>query len=143
LTTGFLPLPPTIDGLAWSQQIFFLGYPYGLATQIKGSDPGDRIAFVKSGIWSATATVDGVDLIYIDGHNNPGFSGGPVIGFKPGATEAQVFGVISGYRLEHQPLYAGTTEISEITAVANSGIVIATSINHVLHALNAASAGSD
>ena len=77
LTIGDLPLPADGDGLVWSQQMYFLGYPYGLATNINSADSGERIPFVKSGIWSAVATVDGIYTIYLDGHNNPG-SGGVV-----------------------------------------------------------------
>jgi hypothetical protein len=32
LTPDF-PLPATSKGMTWSQQVFFLGFPYGLATE--------------------------------------------------------------------------------------------------------------
>jgi S1-C subfamily serine protease len=135
LTEGGLPLPASVDGLAWSQQLYFLGYPYGLATNINTADPGDRIPFVKSGIWSAAGKVDGVYLIYVDGHNNPGFSGGPVVGFPAQGDALQVCGVVSGYRTERQPVYVGTEKLEEFSATANTGIVIATGIQHVVEAI--------
>ena len=46
-------------------------------------------------------------------------------------------GVISGYRTEKQPVYAGSIVLSDLTAVANTGIVVASSIQHVTHAINA------
>lgn len=139
LTEGELPLPASVDGLAWSQQLYFLGYPYGLATNINTADPGDRVPFVKSGIWSAAGKVDGVYVIYVDGHNNPGFSGGPVVGFPPEGDALQVCGVVSGYRTERQPVYVGAERLEQFSATANTGIVIATGIQHVVDAIKRAS----
>jgi hypothetical protein len=135
LTQRDLPLPASVDGLAWSHELYFLGYPYGLATNINTADPGDRIAFVKSGIWSAAGKVDGVYLICVDAHNNPGFSGGPVVGFPPGGDDLRVC-VISGYRTEQQPVYVGVEKLEPLSAQANTGITIATGIQHVTEAID-------
>lgn len=78
--TADLPLAPTMKGAAFSQDVFFLGFPYGMALQLAHAGPDPTIAFVKKGILSAQGAVEGVDLLYIDALNNPGFSGGPVIG---------------------------------------------------------------
>lgn len=134
--TADYPLPATGVGLLWSQRTFFLGFPYGLATVLGA--PQDRIAFVKGALFSGSDKVGGVDLLYLDGMNNPGFSGGPVVfnrdedGLRP-----QVCGVIAGYRFERQPVYQGTTPVAEMEA--NTGIIVATDIRHVTDAIVRAS----
>ncbi len=87
------------------------------------------------GIISASEWVDDVHVLYLDGLNNPGFSGGPVVGYHHATGAMHVFGVVSGYRTEQQPVYVGTHEIG--TAQANTGIVIATWIDHVTDAIKA------
>lgn len=135
--TPDLPLPASRDGLVWSQRVFFLGFPYGLATVVGGA-PDQRIAFVKGAVFSAAAEVDGVHQLYLDGINNPGFSGGPVVFNRNGdSTRAQVCGVIAGYRFEAQPVYQGTTPVGQVEA--NTGIIIATDIRHVTEAIARAS----
>ena len=56
------------------QQVWFLGYPYGIASHFQS---GKVAPFIKRGTMSAidAANPDAI-VIYIDGFNNPGFSGG-------------------------------------------------------------------
>lgn len=86
-----LPLIVTSRDAMLSQDIYFLGYPYGIKHRIHSSD-GFAFPLVKKGIISA---FDG-DMIWFDGHNNPGFSGGPIVVKK--GNEMQVIAVVSGYR---------------------------------------------
>jgi hypothetical protein len=131
------PLPPTSAEMVWSQSMFFLGFPYGMATEL--TQGPNRLAFVKSCILSATAVDDGVHLLYLDGMNNPGFSGGPVIFNRDGDSQhPQVCAVIAGFRRETQPVFQGTVELSDVTAAANSGIIVATDIMHAREAIEAA-----
>jgi S1-C subfamily serine protease len=58
--TRELPVTASFDRMVYTQDVFFLGYPYGLALRIGGVD---RFPFVKKGILSATSETDGVDLI--------------------------------------------------------------------------------
>jgi hypothetical protein len=74
--TPQLELVPSSAGLMWSQQVYFLGFPFGMATQLS-DDESDRIAFVKQAIVSASVKRAGLQVWYLDGHNNVGFSGGP------------------------------------------------------------------
>lgn len=138
--TPDLSLVASPDGMVMSQQVYFLGFPFGLALQLRAGDDTQRSAFVKQAIISAGARIDGVQVLYLDGLNNPGFSGGPVVGrhFQTGATH--VFGVISGYRQEHQPVYVGTEKLDDVSAPANTGIVVATQINHATDAIERAKA---
>jgi len=133
--TADLPLIASTHGMAFSQTIWFLGFPYGIGMQMALATPTSRLAFVKRGIISASEWVDDVHVLYLDGLNNPGFSGGPVVGYHHATGAMHVFGVVSGYRTEQQPVYVGTHEIG--TAQANTGIVIATWIDHVTDAIKA------
>jgi Trypsin-like peptidase domain len=132
--TPDLTLEARTDGLVFSQTVWFLGFPYGLAMEMDRA--GGRLAFVKRGIISAAAWVEDVHVLYLDGLNNPGFSGGPVVGYHQQSQTMCVFGVVSGYRFEHQPVFVGTQEVG--TAQANTGIVIATWVDHVTDAIRAA-----
>ncbi len=62
--------------MALSQDAFFLGYPFGMGTYIHEVQAW---AFVKKGIISSFGKLGGVRRIFLDGMNNPGFSGGPVV----------------------------------------------------------------
>lgn len=89
--------------------------------------------FVKKAILSTMSrTADGIERLFLDGHNNPGFSGGPVVWAEAGRNAYKVAGVISGYREENEPVYVG----GEPTAMAyryNTGIIIAYGIEHATH----------
>jgi hypothetical protein len=143
--TADLRLDPTFEGITWSQPVFFLGYPYGLATEFPDNTPTDRIAFVKGAILSATASVNDVQMVYLDGMSNPGFSGGPVVGFNWNRGDEvgdrlQVFGVVQGYHGEALLVDQGGSPGKEQLSVrANSGIVVATQISHVTEAIDRAS----
>lgn len=53
-------------------------------------------------------TYDGdAHVIYLDGHNNPGFSGAPVVyrDLNRSTVEFRVAAVVSGYRHDHDPTY--------------------------------------
>lgn len=91
------------------QQVSFLGFPYG----IYSSFPDGRVApFVKSGTMSAMDSSKPDALImYIDGFNNPGFSGGPILYWDYKLNRYQIFGVVKGYRHDN-----ATTIINEKVA---------------------------
>ncbi len=124
------PLPATNVGLAWSQDVYFLGFPYNLFADIGEVNRNFPLPFVKKAILSGMSrTDDGIQRLFLDGHNNPGFSGGPVVWTEVGSNEYKVAVVISGYRYENEPVYVG----EEATAMAyryNTGIIIAYAIEH-------------
>ena len=63
-------------GATMGQQLWFLGYPFGIASHFQD---GKRAPFMKRGTMSAIdATHSDAVVIYIDGFNNPEFSGGPL-----------------------------------------------------------------
>lgn len=70
-------------------------------------------------------------IIFLDGHNNKGFSGGPVLFKEHGHGELKVAAVISGYRFANEPVFNGDQELP-ITYRYNTGIIISYGIKHAV-----------
>lgn len=136
LTQG-LPINCSMDGIIFGQDCYFLGYPFGLGL---GGSIDPQLAFVKKAILSAHEKFggpEGVGTLYLDGHNNPGFSGGPVFFYRDGDTsKPTIAGVISGYRAEYQPIQTNGKMDPQSGILGNSGIVVAADIEHVLEAIS-------
>jgi len=81
------------------QDVYFLGFPYGLKINIEAHmNRGFPLPLVKKGIVSSMEFWPGtLEYLLLDGHNNPGFSGGPVFYTPPHTQNYKVAGVISGY----------------------------------------------
>ena len=137
---------PTSDGIALGQPVFFIGYPYDLSTKWKPSDSPNlsEIAFIKAGILSAMDSRNPQAIIlYIDGHNNPGFSGGPIV-FRPGPNSPfRVAAVVKGFRGEATPVVKrenlqdpNAPAYEDLYARANTGIVVGYSIEHIVKAIS-------
>jgi S1-C subfamily serine protease len=142
------PLEPTSAGLTLGQQVYFLGYPFGLSTS---GPPGfGEIPFLKSGIVSAIdARNPEATVLYVDGQNNPGFSGGPIVFWHTESGGFRVAGVISGYRNEALPVLRekdlrdpNARAYNDLYTRANSGIVVGYDIKHIVEAIRAASRAS-
>lgn len=62
-----------LKGIFVGQDVYFLGFPFGLATKFEKPTP-THIAFIKKGILSAIdARQSSGHILYIDGHNNLDF----------------------------------------------------------------------
>ncbi len=132
-----LPTTFNSDGSVFSQDTYFLGYPYGLAMRAHGVD---MMPFVKKATLSAhDIRSDGTRVLYLDGINNPGFSGGPVAFYKPphGGGEPHIAGVVSGYRISPDELEVRGQRVEDAVVRANSGIIVAYDIRHAMEAIAA------
>lgn len=119
------PLVPSTAGLVLGQDIYFCGFPFGLRFEAGDLNRDFPIPFVKKGILSAFASkYECPARIYIDGHNNPGFSGGPLIFSDLNTKELKVAGVISGYRPTYEPVLLKGDDIG-LMSQQNTGIAIA------------------
>jgi len=114
----------------------FLGFAYGGGW--RAPIQGGRmlwLPFVKHCTISAHATDEGMWVL--DGINNKGFSGGPVV-FGTGQ-EQKIMGVISGYRLEPAEVIYSTPASAPLppkaTVEVNSGFIIAYDIGHAIKAI--------
>lgn len=146
------PLEPSSGGLTLGQQVYFLGYPYGLGTTSSAPAPPGfgELPFLKSGIVSALDDRDpGASILYLDGQNNPGFSGGPIVFWHPPSHGFRVAGVVRGYRNEALPVLKRKSlddpdarAYDDLYTRSNSGIVIGYDIRHIVEAIRAAGRGN-
>lgn len=141
-----LPLPETFpiktDGSAiLSEELYFLGFPYGLMIPGVVQNSGFHLPLVKRGIVAGLGQEQGVRFLLLDGHNNPGFSGGPIVRSNPGQTPV-IIGVVSGYRHSDEPIYLqqypneSQPKPSELYYRENTGIVVGIGIKHALDAID-------
>jgi S1-C subfamily serine protease len=120
---------------AMGQEVFFLGFPYGLFTTFENQ--AVAIPFIKHAYLSANVSCSALypngtkddGLILLDGLNNPGFSGGPVVApdmFSPFTTvrAQKIIGVISAYRNDNIPLNVNGQRVDNASVAENSGIAI-------------------
>lgn len=124
------PLKTTTAGLVLAEDIYFLGFPYGLSINVETTlNDGFPLPLVKKAVVSAFESGDGPFLL--DGHNNPGFSGGPVT--RRGTTEEQtVIGVVSGYQYDRHKVRDEHGDETMYTYDTNTGIIVAHDIGHAL-----------
>jgi hypothetical protein len=138
------PLAASSGGLTLGQQVYFLGYPYGLGPS--RTVPALPIPFLKSGIVSAMDDRDPqANVLYLDGQNNPGFSGGPIVFWHSESSSFRVAGVVRGYRNEALPVIKKKNldnpraeAYNDLYTRANSGIVIGYDVRHIVEAIRAA-----
>ncbi len=120
------------SGVTLGQTVWFLGYPFGLGSSYNR----DKLPFIKRGTMSA---IDGSDLnavvLYIDGFNNEGFSGGPVMFWDFNAHVYRLLGVVMGYREETAKTQIKNGKQVDTKILVNSGILIAYSIKHAVEAI--------
>lgn len=123
----------------FGQVVWFLGYPFYLRT--RGSN--FEIPFIKRGTMSAIdATNSDAVILYIDGFNNPGFSGGPIVFWSFSDHAYRILGVVQGYRNDTaKTLINGRAADTPI--LVNSGILLGYSIAHATEAIQRFEKDSD
>lgn len=129
---GGYELPATSAGMIYGQDVYFLGFPYGLVGAAKEMNRDFPFPFVKKAIVSAMFFEQPGQLFLLDGHNNSGFSGGPVVFKAPGSNNFQVAGVISGFQMELEEKDGKLVPIEK----TNSGIIVAYSIKNATDLIN-------
>lgn len=113
-------------GLRIPETVYFLGFPYGMSVDVGELNEGNPMALVKSAAISALYMPEGRFLL--DGHNNPGFSGGPVVRDVQVASPQTVIGVVSGYRRESPRVRDLQGNEGPYTYETNTGSVVVWSI---------------
>jgi hypothetical protein len=119
LTVDF-PLEPSSKGLAVGEDAFFVGFPFGQATSVRlnGIYPMGLAKKAMVSGFDPLQSQKGMGII-LDGYNNPGFSGSPVV-FRdlsqPGFVY-KVAAVLVAFRPEAGPVRpAQTVRPEQITA---------------------------
>ena len=116
------------------QQLWFLGYPWGIGSHFDNYQ-GKTIPFIKKGTMSAIDwTNHDAVVLYIDGFNNPGFSGGPIVFENLNSHTFQIIGVVMGYKEDTAKVLVNGKHL-DTELLVNSGILIGYSIEHALQAI--------
>jgi S1-C subfamily serine protease len=128
-----LPVTADSNGLVYGQDLYFLGFPYGILSKVVFTDAAYPLPLVKKGILSAFAG----DVYLLDGHGNPGFSGGPVI-FNPEGRGAptNIAAVVTDINTWDEPVFEEDEETG-LTYQENTGIVVSCKIEVVLAMIRA------
>lgn len=144
------PLPSVSvgsGGLLLGGDCEFLGFPYGGGWRANfGNGQSFWMPFVKH--CNVSAIPSGEPRIWVlDGINNVGFSGGPVI-FKAGP-EQTILGVVSGYHVEPTDVVSSTVkkvpkkklsskpkQAAQLKVNLNSGFIIAYDISYAVEAIH-------
>lgn len=130
-----LELQPSIAGMYLSQNVFFLGFPFGMNVEAKALNNYFPLPFVKKGIVSAMVFDNTQEkILYVDGYNNPGFSGGPIVFLDLNDKKLKVSAVVSGYRNQIADIYE-KDKATALKAVTNSGILIGYAIDAAVNAI--------
>ncbi|MFA1706034.1 serine protease [Mycobacterium intracellulare] len=132
-----MTLVPSAVGVALSQEVFFLGYPMPGTLPLSG-----RLPAVRRGIVSQRAVFDGGVAWIIDGHNLPGFSGGPLVFANHGGQGPtwHVLGVVSAYvqhRIAVEITGGAIAGNLGLTVPSNAGLVVVYDIKHAIDAIDA------
>jgi hypothetical protein len=107
LTTNF-DLPFDNRSIVFGQDTYFLGFPYGIQSSGHGVNGSYPLAIMKRGTFSGSVGVDpskkAVKML-LDGYNNPGFSGGPIVyrDLNQSGVVMKLIGVVSGFIPEVVP----------------------------------------
>lgn len=132
-------LASALGPLAMGQDLFFLGFPLGFRQEVGDINLGFPLPFVKKAILSALSDPHSdLNILFLDGHNNGGFSGGPVIFAPVGkpATDFRIGAVVSAYCVEKENILFNELP-TELHNQGNSGIIISHSIEHAIETIKA------
>ena len=121
-------------GATMGQQVWFLGYPFieGLSSQGQGWEA----PFIKRGTMSAIVSTDPKAVIlYIDGFNNHGFSGGPIVYWDFTDRRYKIIGVVQGFKNDSAIALIDGKQV-DTNILVNSGILVGYSIAHAIEAID-------
>lgn len=117
-----------------AQQCLFLGFPlFNLGTHTSIG----KVAFVKRAIISAFHEENNTQIMLLDGQNNPGFSGGPVITYSETMDKQFIIGIISGYIYQQNNIDINNGGVNNKIQIAeNSGIIISYTSEYIIEIIN-------
>ncbi|WP_082552253.1 serine protease [Massilia sp. Root351] len=120
-----------------TQDAYFLGFPYGDFGDVGLLNQNYPMPFVKRSIISSFNNGGRPSIIYLDGHNNPGFSGGPVVIFDPDTKQLEVLSVVSAYRSERKEIQHNGLTRRDLSVKVNTGIVLTYNVLHAIEVIEA------
>lgn len=133
--SGLMPIQiGTKSSFFLSQDVYFVGFPYGLSIEGQTLNNGFPLPLVKHGIVASVSGGKSGEPFLVDGINNPGFSGGPVVISLGGSNLPTIIGVVSAYKAAQEPVYKGSDK-TDMNIQANTGLLVAFSIDYALDAI--------
>lgn len=127
----------TTKGIIIGQDVYFLGFPFGITNNVEQLNNYFPLPFIKKGILSTWVGIgkEATKILYIDGINNEGFSGGPIVFYDQNSKTLKIAGVISGYMNQYDKVLLDGT-VTPLQTVSNSGLLLGYAIDHVIDAIN-------
>lgn len=107
-------------GFILSGEVCFLGFPFGHGSEVGAVNSDFPVPWVKRDIVSAFSGDS--SIVYIDGHNKPGFSGGPAV--QERGSEVGILAVISDYKHHRRKEHDNAGRVRPICYDLNTGIVV-------------------
>lgn len=130
-----LPLPLRSEGIKIGEETMFLGFPavYDLSM---GFSMHHGFPFPLTKFARLSNLPKPEQPMWLDGHNNPGFSGSPLC-FAPGRTnDLVVAGVVCAYMPSPEEVISATGEPAGLYAQENTGFMLAWDIRHCLELIH-------
>jgi hypothetical protein len=135
-------LDPTIGNFYIGQEVFFAGFPLEMQG-LRFRSPFPMPLLKRAVISGSAGSIEAGDPIYLDGHNNPGFSGAPVYFKVLGEDRFKVSMVVASYTATKDPVYDGSDNPTDMTVWSNSGIMAAYSIKEAINLIESNPIGFD
>jgi Trypsin-like peptidase domain len=120
-----IPVELSAEGLLWGQPVWFLGFPFGDGhVSNLHADGILPMPYVKWAFLSSFGSGNAPAGMILDGHNNIGFSGGPV-GFMPEQGVQKFCGLIVGYKeeIEFVEKFIGEKIEERLIYKTNTGLI--------------------
>lgn len=132
IVTPDLKIDMSISGMIYGQDVYFMGFPFGLSSKGSEITRNFPIPFVKKAIVANFSTPElGADF-WLDGYNNIGFSGGPIVSFDRGEPlKCTLRGFVCAY-YTHPEQIDGMSDAESSTYHANSGLIVAANVERAL-----------
>ena len=134
-----ITMTPDSPNYAYGEDVYFFGFPYPAERNPRlVINDNNFTPFVKKGAIAYASQ----SYFFIDGHSNPGFSGGPVVmqflddSENPENDLYHVIGVVRGYQTTNIPVFNKLGE-TMFKFNENSGITLVYDIQAAVNVINA------
>ena len=138
ITPPNLPLAADMAGMVFGQDAYFLGFPLGMTFDLQD---GYFPLVKRCTISGTTQKFKDHPVLLLDGWNNPGFSGAPVVFRPPTAAGFQepmrIAGIVTAYAREPGSVAIAGQVVSDAEVLLNSGIIIAEQVTRATEAIEA------
>ncbi len=122
---SFAEISKTYDQPTLGQELIFLGFPLGFSSKAVGNG---LLPLLKKASLAGVLSLSKSTMFLLDGHNNSGFSGGPVLVKDPDTNKLSLLGVVTSYI--NEPKRIGAVG-SEFIFNENSGIIVCVPSNYI------------